>query len=233
MAMQRQVKAGFVALAALVLAMRAFAQSEPAAQEILRSARLNQSTQHRVLEGQLRTEDVVTPFRLTLNGGEIRYDFSNPPQSIVLKLSENGSQLFEQTQSSMQKVTPAKFDQKVRGTDITYEDLALKFLYWPKAKIDGEEMKLTRRCWKLHLEPGARGESQYAVVLLWVEKQSGAFLEAEGYGADGKISKRFKVISGQRTDTGWILKQMRIEQLSGMNSRDKSPTYFEINGLEK
>lgn len=232
MAMRTQVKAGFAALLALCAVFPARAQDTPNAQEILRTVRLNQSAQHRVLTGRLRSEEVITPFTLTLNGGEIRYAFANPAQALILKLGDHSSQLFEETKGSAQKVSPAKFDAKVRGTDVTYEDLALRFLYWPKAKIDGQEMKLTRQCWKLHLEPGAGGESSYAVVLLWVEKQSGAFLQAEGYGTDGKISKRFKVISGQRTDAGWILKQMRIEELNGMQSRDKSPTYLEIDRPE-
>lgn len=229
MAMHRQVKARFAALLALAAAGAAsFAQEAPRAQDILRAVRWNQSAQHLSLNGRLRAGEAVTPFRLVWNGSEIRYEFTEPSQTLVLKLGENSSQFFEESKGAAQKITPAKNDQKVRGTDIAYEDLALTFLYWPKAKIDGEERKLTRQCWKLHLEPAARADSRYAVVLLWVEKQSGAFLQAEGYGADGKIVKRFKVISGQRLDGNWILKQMRIEELSGMNSRDRSPTYLEI-----
>ncbi|MEA3188586.1 MAG: hypothetical protein QOD99_2416 [Chthoniobacter sp.] len=219
MAMLRQVKAGVGALVALYLPAHAMAQDGPTAQQILFEVRQNQTEQHREVEGQLRVEDRVMPFRLTFNGEEIRYAFTNPPQTLILKLGESGSQLFDQTKGSAQKISPARFDEKVRDTDIAYEDLALRFLYWPKARIDGEELKLTRRCWKLHLEPATRTESSYAVVLLWVDKESGAFLQAEAYGADGKIKKRFKITSS---------KQMRIEELSGLNSRDKSPTYLEI-----
>ncbi len=230
MAMPRQVKSRFAALFALFAALCAHAQDTPTAQEILRSVRLNQTSQHRALKGQLRMDDTIVPFRLVLNGGEIRYEFDNPPDTIILRLGDKGSELLEKTKGGgAQDVAPAKFDEKVRGTDITYEDLALKFLYWPKVKIDGEELKLTRKCWKLHLEPASRAESQYAVVLLWVEKQSGAFLQAEGYDANGKVAKRFVVRSVQRDlEVGWILKQMRIESLAGINSRDRSPTYLEI-----
>ena len=209
--------------------LSAWGQNAPTAQDILRSARLNQSEQHRVLSGRLRIDDHVSPFRLTLDGQEIRYEFAHPPQTILLRLDDRGSQLFEEGKGGAHPVSPADFAARVRDTDITFEDLALRFLYWPKAKIDGEETKLTRKCWKLHLEPGNRSESRYAVVLLWVEKQSGAFLQAEGYDAAGKISKRFKVVSAQRAEGGWILKQMRIEELNGMESRDKSPTYLEID----
>lgn len=198
------------------------------AQEILRGVRLNQSSQHRVLDGRLRHGRQTVPFRLVLDGQEIRYEF--PDQALVLRLGESGSQLLEATRGGTQRVSPARFDAPVQGTDITYEDLALNFLYWPRAKIEGEETRLTRRCWKLHLEPASRGESQYAVVLLWVEQQSGAFLQAEGYDSNGKAAKRFKVVSGQRDPEtgGWMLKSMRIEKLQGLRSKDASPTYLEI-----
>lgn len=202
------------------------ADPQPGAPEILRNIRLNQSAQHRVLSGRLRTGGAVTPFRLVLNGSEIRYEF--PDSALVLRLGENGSQLFEETKSGSQKVSPARFDTPVRGTDITYEDLALKFLYWPRTKIEGEELKLAQKCWKLHLEPASREDSQYATVMLWADKKAGAFLQAEGYGRDGQIMKRFKVVSGQRDPEtgGWMLKQMRIEQLA--RGRDGTPTYLEI-----
>ena len=202
--------------------------AEPGAQEVLANVRFNQSEQHRVLNGRLRNGDQVTPFKLVLDGDEIAYEF--PDQALVLHMGRDGAQLFNQTKGGDQKITPAQFDTPVRGTDITYEDLALNFLYWPRAKIEGEEMKLAQSCWKLHLEPSARGESQYRVVLLWVSKQSGALMQAEGYDDTGKAVKRFKVISGQRDPVtgGWMLKQMRIEKLQGLNSRDETPSYLEI-----
>lgn len=134
------------------------AGQQPDPQEILRNIRMTQSAQHRVLAGRLRTGGAVTPFRLVLNGNEIRYEF--PEQALVLRLGENGSQLFEETKTGSQKVSPARFDTPVRGTDIAYEDLALKFLYWPRAKIAGEETKLAQGCWKL---ASARGPRRLAI----------------------------------------------------------------------
>lgn len=228
MTMSRQVKAGVAALLLAVFYVKAQAQT-PDAQDVLRAVRLNQSGQHRELEGRLRTDDAVTPFRLVLDGSEVRYEFNNPRQAIILKLGDKSSQLLEETGSGTAKVAPAKFDAPVRGTDITYEDLSLRFLYWPKAKIEGEETVLTRRCWKLHLEPGSRSDSQYAVVMLWVEKESGAFLRADGYNSDVKLVKRFEVRSVQKADGVWILKQMRIQGMDPGSKKDRSPTYLEIS----
>lgn len=211
--------------------VRAFAQ-QPDARALLRSIRMNQSGQHRALNGRLRCADLVMPFHLVLDGSEIRYEFSD--QTLVLRLGENGSQLFEtargSTGAAAQKLSPARDDASVRGTDISFEDLALKFLYWPKAAIEGDELKLAQRCWKVRVEPPSHDESQYSAVVLWVEKSGGAFLQAEGYDKNGQLSKRFKVVSGQRDPEtgGWMLKQMKIERVAGANTRDANPTYLEI-----
>jgi hypothetical protein len=227
MNMPRHVKAGFCAL--FLAATPLFSPAAgPDAQAILRAVRLNQSGQDRELRGRLRTDDATLPFRLVLRGAEIRYEFSDPAQTIILRLGEKSSQLVEETSRGAGAVAPARFDKSVRDTDITYEDLALRFLYWPKAKIEGEETILTRRCWKLHLEPGSRGDSQYSVVILWVEKESGAFLRADGYDWDLKLAKRFEVRSVQKSEGVWILKQMRIQRMAAGARKDTSPTYLEI-----
>jgi hypothetical protein len=227
MNMPRHVKAGFCAVLLAATPLFSFA-ADPDAQDILRAVRLNQSGQDRALRGRLRTDDATIPFQLVLRGAEIRYEFSNPAQTIVLRLGEKNSQLLEETSGGTRAVAPAGFDKPVRDTDITYEDLALRFLYWPKAKVDGEDTLLTRRCWKLHLEPGGRGDSQYSVVILWVEKESGAFLRADGYDWDLKLAKRFEVRSVQKSEGVWILKQMRIQRMDAGARKDASPTYLEI-----
>jgi negative regulator of sigma E activity len=115
----------------------------------------------------------------------------------------------------------------VRGTAVTYEDLALKFLYWPDARILGEEAVRSRRCWKLELQAPSR-DSQYSSVTLWVDKNSGALMEMEGFDWNGRLMKRFEVISAQKIDGRWFLKQMRIEELQPSTGKVQSRTYLEI-----
>jgi len=203
------------------------AHADPDAQSILKNARMAQTGQQRTLAGHLRVQSTgqIIPFTLVLAGDTIRYDFKD--EAVLLRLGENGSQLMEAAHGDMQKVSPARYDKPVEGTDITYEDLSLKFLYWPKAKIDGSDSVDALSCWKLHLEPGGQ-PSSYAVVLLWVSKGTGNFLEGEGYDKTGKLVKQFKVVSGQRDgEGGWMLKKMRIETLA--EGKDESTTYLEID----
>ncbi len=199
----------------------------PPAKEILASVRMQQAQQQIDLQGQLRQNDKIIPFRITQTGPIIRYTFSNPDEVLQLRLEENGSRLDLVKENGTEKFPSSRLDQKIRGTGISYEDLALKFLYWPNARVAGEDAVRTRRCWKLQLQPAAH-QSQYSNVLLWVDKESGALMRMEGYDWNGQLAKRFEVISAQKIDDRWFLKQMRIEEVQPGTNKVQSRTYLEI-----
>jgi hypothetical protein len=217
-----------VVLLALGVALSAAVSAPlPPAQEILTSVRLQQAQQQIDLQGQLRENEKVIPFRLTQKGAVIRYSFSDPNESLQLRLGETDSRLEEVTEGGVEKITPAQFDQKVRGTGVTYEDLALKFLYWQNARVTGENSIRTRNCWKLELKAPSR-QSQYSNVFLWVDKSSGAFMRMDGYDWSGRLAKRFEVISAQKIEGRWFLKQMRIEEFQPGTGKVQTRTYLEI-----
>src|SRR5713101_7603903 len=184
----------------------------PSAKEILDSVRMLEAREQIDLEGQLREDEKVIPFHLTQTGPLIRYSFSNPEEVLQLRLGENGSRLDLMTDSGAETIAASKLDQKIRGTGVTYEDLALKFLYWSNAHVLGDETVRTRSCWKLQLHAPSR-ESQYSNVFLSVDKASGALMRMEGYDWNAQLIKRFEVVSAQKIEGRWFLKQMRVEQL--------------------
>ena len=210
----------------LLVASSAIA-APPPAKEILESVRLRQAQQQLELQGQLREGATIVPFRLTQTGPVIRYSFSNPDEALQLRLGDNDSRLEEVTREGVEKVTPAQFDHKVRGTAVTYEDLALKFLYWPNARVTGENSISLRNCWKLELKAPNR-QSQYSNVWLWVDKEGAALMKVEGYDWNGKLAKRFTVVSGQKIDDHWFLKEMRIQEFDPNTGKARPPTYLEI-----
>jgi len=214
----------------LILAIAAAASAiaaPPPAKEILESVRLRQAQQELNLQGQLREGETVVPFRLTQTGPVIRYSFSDPEEALQLRLGDNDSRLEEVTRGGVEKITAAQFDHKVRGTGVTYEDLSLKFLYWPNAQVTGENSIRTRNCWKLELKAPNR-QSQYSNIWLWVDKSGGALMRMDGYDWNAKLVKRFEVISAQKIDDRWFLKQMRIEEFDPATGKVRSRTYLEI-----
>src|SRR6266702_3775851 len=199
----------------------------PSAKEILDSVRMLEARQQIDLEGQLREDEKVIPFHLTQTGPLIRYSFADPEEVLQLRLGENGSRLDLVTDDGAEKFPAEKLNEKIRGTGISYEDLALKFLYWENARVLGDETVRTRSCWKLQLVAPSR-DSHYWNVVIWIDKASGALMRMEAYDWDGKLVKRFEVISAQKIDNRWFLKQMRVEELQPGTDKVQARTYLEI-----
>lgn len=199
----------------------------PEAKDVLANVRLRQAQQELELHGKLREGPTVVPFRLTQSGPIIRYTFSNPDEVLQLRLGDNESRLEEVTKSGTEKVAPAQFDKKVRGTNVTYEDLALRFLYWQNGRVTAENEIRTVDCWKLEMKAPSR-QSQYSNVWLWVGKDNGALMKMEAYDWNAKLSKRFEVVSGQKIDGRWFLKEMSIVEMDPATGRQKSRTYLDI-----
>jgi hypothetical protein len=204
-----------------------YSETPPSAKDILASVRMMESRQQIDLQGQLRQDNVVVPFRLVQNGPLIRYSFANPDEVLQLRLGENSSRLDLVTDGGAEQFAASTLKQKIRGTCVTYEDLAFKFLYWPTARVLGEENVRTRNCWKLQLRAPSR-ESQYSNMLLWIDKASGALMRMEGYDWNAQLAKRFEVVSAQKIEGRWFLKQMRIEELQPGTNHVLSRTYLEI-----
>lgn len=214
-------------LAWLLLGLSLRAETLPSAQQVLANVRLRQSSQQLDLPGQLRQEGTLIPFRLVQDGPVIRYIFTNPDETLLLRLGETDSRLKEITRTGSTQMNRGKLDDAVRGTAITYEDLAFGFLYWPNARVVGSDFLRTRSCWKLQLLSSSN-ESQYGRVDLWVDKEGGALMRMEGFDRSGKVRRRFEVVSAQKIDDRWFLKQMRVEMMDPGNGAVIRRTYLEL-----
>ena len=231
-----KARIGALALLSLLLLPLATASAvtdSPSARELLALVRANQASQERDLNGHLRMstteEKIVIPFRLFLRGNSITYQFTDKPEALILHLGEKTSRLDRSTGSGRtEKITGAKLDDPVRGTDISYEDLALKFLYWNNAIVEKEKQTLmTRSCWIVRAIPSDKGESQYDMVRLWIEP-TGGLLQAECY-SGGKPIRRFSVrkVQSAHGTGGYILKSMSIQRMDE-KGKDRNPTYLEV-----
>lgn len=199
------------------------------ASRILEAARMNPLGERIVLEARLRADSTVVPFRIVVRDGTVSYVFENPDQEIILGLGEKSATLEEKRGGRTAPVSPAKFDDPVRGGLLTYEDLALRFLYWPSPRLLGEESIRSRPSFKIEI-PAPGSESDYGVVRIWIDKESGALLRVEGYNKEGKLAKRFEVVSAQKLGGQWMLKQMRVERLDPATKKVTGRTYLEVTG---
>jgi hypothetical protein len=120
----------------------------------------------------------------------------------------------------------------VRDTNITYEDLALRFLYWPGATVlDKDDIILTRPCWIVQMTPPAGAKSQYASVKAWFSKADNALMKMEASDTAGKTLRKYTVRSVMKRDEFWFLQQLEIQ--SGPTSKLKNLTYLELEDVVK
>ena len=54
-------------------------------------------------------------------------------------------------------------------------------------------------------------------------------MRMEGYDSAGKLIKRFEVVSAQKIEDRWYLKQMRVEKIDPKSGKATARTYLEIN----
>lgn len=183
------------------------------------------------LRARLVGDSGKTPFTISLDHGVVTYAFTDPDQQIQLVLNEDGSELRERRGGRTAEVKPARYDEKVRGTPITYEDLSLRFLYWPRPKLVGTDIVAVQKAWKIEVQ-APRGQSQYGAARLWIDQDNGALLKIEGYDASGRAIKRFTVISGQKINGQWMLKSMRVEPIDPTTGKviDSGRTYLNVLG---
>lgn len=221
-----------LALAAVLCVVpfdRGAAAAEADAQELLRVARMASTQQTAAVRGRLRTGAEAAPFTLRVEFGKLRFAFENPSRVFEVRLDAESSGVFDAKGRPLQR---GMLEPVAGGARVTVEDLSLGFLYWPDARLLGKETVRTRPAWKIELRPGKRG-SEFAIVRVWLDEASGALLRIEGFDWQGHLSRRFEVVSGQRIDGQWMLKQMRIENFTPDNAtRPFERSYLEILGKE-
>jgi hypothetical protein len=223
-----QVKIFWVILLVVLFATRQESHADDDPNTILNQIRSAQVSISHPLNARLRPENGdAIPMKIQFEGQEIQYEFNNPNEKLTLDLTESGSVLNQETAGSQQKVTGARLTQPVRGTDIAYEDLALRFLYWRNARFEGEQRVKGLTCSIILVQPSSRN-TQYGSVRIWVAKDRGALIKAEGFDNQGKLIKRFEVISAQQIEGKTIFKQIRIERMDPTTGKTVSRTYLEL-----
>lgn len=213
----------------ILLAAALQAQPAPDADAILQAARVNPLGEKIALSAQLRTGPNTYPFDIIVDGS-VRFVFTGPDQEFALTLGENAPVLTERKGSRDAKVGPARFDENIRGSALTLEDLSLQFLYWKRPKVIAEERIKGRLAWKIEIQ-APRGSSQYGVARLWIDQQSGALMKVEGYDMQGRMIREFEVVSAQKLDDQWMLKQMRFRAINPETKKTAGAiTYLEVLG---
>ncbi len=241
----------FAALVAVSLPLvgPAFADDEPppvieSAEDIVRAARNSLYASEAFMKGRLRPEGISfskIPFQVAVADREITFSFYQDDktknginQIISLSLKDNRYEMSETITGQEKTALPLeRYGQKIRGTDVTYEDIAMRFLYWPDPVRQPDEqvggLVGNVDTWVVDAENPIES-GPYRKVRVWVDKASGATLRIEGYDAKGRLKKRFEVKGVQRDgDGGWVPETVRVESFDPETGKNTSDTVMEFD----
>lgn len=192
------------------------AAQQPDARTILEGARMAATLTKLEdgLSGHLRRGRSKTPVTLFLKGKDIQFQFSEnngPWQVFHMRIGDEAFNLFEMSDGKTRPFPAAKLVAPIAGTDLTYEDLALRFFYWPNPKLEGEEDVGGQACYKIRIDKPRAAAGRYEVVYVWVHRKFGAFMKIRGHDGKGGLVKEFQVedVMQIAKDT-WTLRKMQV-----------------------
>ncbi len=199
------------------------------ADEVLKLVRYSYTLYNRDFTGQLRMSITKkVPFLLSLKPDSIRFIFSEPAQIIYLDTKDHNFSLLEGVGGNqLGPVSDAKYGQQIRGTDVTYDDLSMRFLYWPNARIIKEEKLKARETWLVRVR-NPDGKGLYSTVDCWIDKASGGMMKMLGYNRQGRPIRRFEILHGKKFGDIWMVDEMRIETIEPASGKVKSSTRMQI-----
>jgi hypothetical protein len=102
----------------------------------------------------------------------------------------------------------------IQGTDISWMDLTLSFLWWPGGTTIGTETVKGQPCFVVDVSAASGEDGKYGRVRLWIAEKFRMILRAEGYDSQGVLLRRLWVKSFKKIDDRWMIKDMEVKSAS-------------------
>ncbi len=228
------------ALAVLLMFSCAAAEESVQADSLLSSMRAAMVSQgERDVQGHLRKGRVKVPFAMSVRGDVIAFQYKPAEQwkRFDLHIRDKEAEIMEVDAAGRAvRMPPSRCTEPIAGTDVCYEDLSLRFLYWRNGKVldDASIARVKGRdCWVVELANPNLRIGQFARMRVWIDKENGIAWRIDGYDARGLLRKRFSITSVQKLKDGaWFFKQMKLEVRDPADpARNRAVDYIEIRDL--
>ena len=139
--------------------------------------------------------------------------------------------LYERGNPLKQETTP-DLAATIGRTDLSWMDLTLSFLWWPRPEITGTDEVKGRECYVITVNAPPGSDTQYARVLLWIDRELGMFLQAEGYDASGERVRRLWIQSLKKISERWMIKDLEVQAYPGMGRTKLLVRSLKVGGTE-
>lgn len=188
------------------------------------------------ITGQLRKRGAKVPFSIGLRGDVMCFQYQEGGKwnSFELRFKEKGQDIQVVKDGKSSRLPISGYNQPIAGTDVTYDDLSMRFLYWPNGLVlpqDGSSTVKGRDCWVVQVKNPSPGTGSYEWARVWIDKENGAMWQIDGIDSRGELSKRFMMDSVMKLNDGtWFFKKMKLEVRDPANSRKTtSVSYIEVD----
>lgn len=120
----------------------------------------------------------------------------------------------------------------VQGTDVSWTDLSLSFLWWPGGETVGAEKIKGRTCCIVDLPAPPDEAGAYAGVRLWIDPQINLLLQAAAYDAAGEPLRLLEVKSFKKIRDVWVIQNIDIQTLPSRHRTQLRVKDVDVEGEE-
>lgn len=212
------------------------AKADEAAERILSTTRFAATMQvQQNLHGHMSKNGKRTPLSLFLRNENIQFSYKvkGKDNRFHMRLKEDHFDLLEIKKGETTRFSDRKLAENINGTDVSFEDISMRFLYWKDSEIVGESKVNGRRCIKLRLKNPSQTAGDYRIVDVWVDKKYGAMMKLVGYNEKGQPLKQFLVTDVMRLGKGYTLRKMRVDTINADSNKVVGQTYIEFKKAKK
>ncbi len=168
------------------------------------------------------------PYRLELEWGAtpsrasvtlFAPDSTNVTERVVMTRDGRSASLVLFSGPKLEPSEPPSLAGRVGGTDLTWLDLTMDFLWWPDVRMDGEGTAKGRACDILIATPPTPIPGCSA-VRMWIDRKLGFLMQAEQLDPQGEPVRRMWVQSVKKMNERWMIRDMEVEMMgSGHRTR--------------
>ena len=112
---------------------------------------------------------------------------------------------------SLQGAAAPAGDSLIGGSDVTWNDLSLAFLWWTDGVITGRELFLERECLVLQFMPPQAPR----LTRVWIDEALLVLIKVEEYDAQQVLQRRIAVRTFKKIGDNWMIKDLDIRRWPG------------------
>ena len=169
--------------------------------------------------GEIRPRRIgfkMIPLNLSFNSQLIKFEFFKENNSkkeidetIRLDFSDDKINVVRSFESLSKEIKNDDLSDSIRGTDISYDDIVMRFLDWPDPVLLKVEKAKGGKAWKIRCANPNKAQL-YSIVDVWVSQRSGAIVRMNAYNQKRRIIKSFEVDSIQQIKGDWFVETMIV-----------------------